>query len=69
MRRFRFLAPTLLIGLVAMVYLFTARDYGGASMLTFFAIAMGFFAWILIPTFDNEGPTAPIDPDFEDPGR
>jgi hypothetical protein len=25
--------------------------------------------YILLPTLDNIGPTAPVDPDFEDPGR
>jgi hypothetical protein len=25
---------------------------------------MTFFMWILVPTFDHEGNTAPIDPDF-----
>ena len=75
MGRFTFLAPSLLIGLVAVIYLFSPTvthahvDIAGATMLVFFAIGAGFFSWILIPTFGNEGPTAPIDPDFEDPGR
>jgi hypothetical protein len=69
MGRFAFLAPTVLVGLVAVIYFATANDVAGASMLAFFAVGAGFFSWILIPTFSNEGPTAPIDPDFEDPGR
>jgi hypothetical protein len=27
--------------------------------------AMAVMGWILLPTIDNVGPTAPIDPDFE----
>ena len=75
MGRFMFLAPSLLIGLVAVIYLLSPTvthghvDIAGATMLAFFAIGAGFFSWILIPTFGNEGPTAPMDPDFEDPGR
>jgi hypothetical protein len=38
-------------------------------MLLVFAGATLFFMWVLVPTFDNEGNTAPVDPDFELPER
>jgi hypothetical protein len=38
-------------------------------MLIVFAGAMTVMGWILIPTLDDVGPTAPVDPDFEYPGR
>jgi len=57
------------IGLVAAVYWFLYHDAAGTVMLSVFALAMGVMGWILIPTADNVGPTAPVDPEFEDPGR
>ena len=30
---------------------------------------MAVMGFVLVPTLDNVGPTAPVDPDFEDPGR
>jgi hypothetical protein len=36
-------------------------------MLIIFGGAATFFMWVLVPTFDHEGNTAPIDPDFELP--
>jgi hypothetical protein len=30
---------------------------------------MAVMGWILVPTLNDVGHTAPIDPDFEDPGR
>jgi hypothetical protein len=38
-------------------------------MLLIFGIAMAVMGWILMPTLNDVGHTAPIDPDFEDPGR
>jgi hypothetical protein len=37
----------------------------GTVMLTIFGIAMGLYGAILLPAAGNEGPTAPIDPDWE----
>jgi ATP/ADP translocase len=55
--------------LIASVYLFFSYEPAGSVMLIVFGIAMALFGWILLPTLDNVGPTAPVDPDFEDPGR
>ena len=30
---------------------------------------MALMGFILLPTLNNVGPTAPVDPEFEDPGR
>jgi hypothetical protein len=35
-------------------------------MLLIFGIAMGVMCWILIPTFGDVGPTAPVDPDWHE---
>ena len=54
---------------VAVAYWFISYETIGTVLLIVFALAMGVMGWILVPTLHNVGPTAPIDPDFEDPGR
>ena len=62
----RYLALPALIAVVGIVYLvITHGEPAGSSLLLIFAAAMAVFLWILLPTVDNEGPTAPVDPDFE----
>lgn len=57
------------IAAVAAVYWFVSYEWIGTVLLIIFAAAMAVMGWILVPTVDNVGPTAPVDPDFEDPGR
>lgn len=57
------------IAITAGIYWFFSYEMAGAVMLLVFAGAMAVMGWILIPTLDNVGPTAPVDPDFEDPGH
>jgi hypothetical protein len=58
------------IAAVGVVYWFVS-DYEaiGTVLLIVFAAAMAVMGWVLVPTAGNIGPTAPVDPDFEDPGR
>lgn len=66
----RYLAFPALIAIVGVVYLFTTHgEPAGSALLLIFAGAMFVFTWVLLPTVDNEGPTAPVDPDFESKGR
>jgi len=48
------------------VYYFFSGDEAGGTMLLIFGIAMGLFLWILVPTFGDVGPTAPVDPDWHE---
>ena len=58
------------IALVSIVYWFVSDyEWAGSVMLFVFAAAMAVMGWILLPTVGDVGHTAPIDPDFEDPGR
>lgn len=57
------------IAVVAAVYWFVSYETIGTVLLVIFAAAMAVMGWILVPTVDNVGPTAPVDPNFEDPGR
>ena len=58
------------IALVSIIYWFVSGyEWAGSVMLFVFAAAMAVMGWILLPTVGDVGHTAPIDPDFEDPGR
>lgn len=64
------------IGLVLLgiVYWFLTTAAGvseaaGAVLLIVFGGAMALMGFVLLPTLNNVGPTAPVDPEFEDPGR
>ena len=65
----RYLAFPIVILVAAAAYLVLSGELAGATMMLVFAGAMTFFMWILVPTFDHEGDTAPIDPDFPEPDR
>jgi hypothetical protein len=65
----KYMVMPVVIAAVGVVYWFTSYETIGTVMLIVFAIAMAVMGWILVPTVGNVGPTAPIDPDFEDPGR
>ena len=62
------LLPVLIIAL-GIVYWFVSHEWIGTVMLIVFGGAMAVMGWILVPTIDNVGPTAPVDPNFENPGR
>ena len=61
----RFIVIPIGILLVAVAYWFLSYEMAGTVMLTIFGIAMGLYGAILLPAAGNEGPTAPIDPDWE----
>lgn len=64
----RYLILPVGIWLIAIAYWLLSGEAAGAVMLGVFGGAMAVMGWILVPTATNEGPTAPIDPDFEAPG-
>jgi len=63
----KYLTIPLLILITAVVYWFVSYDWIGSVLLLIFAIAMAVMGWILVPTFDDVGPTAPVDPDWDEP--
>jgi hypothetical protein len=66
----RYLAFPALIAVVGIVYMVLSHgEPAGSALLLIFAAAMAVFIWVLLPTLDNVGPTAPVDPDFEVKGR
>lgn len=56
------------VGIIAVgaIYWFLAYEPAGAAMLLIFGIAMGLMSLILVPTFGDVGPTAPVDPDWHE---
>ena len=63
----KFLILPVGILIVAVVYWWmSGYEWSGSIMLAFFAVAMGVMGWILVPTFDDVGPTAPVDPDWDE---
>jgi hypothetical protein len=69
MRLTKYLILPVGIWITAAAYWLLSGEAAGAVMLTVFGGAMAVMGWILLPTAANEGPTAPVDPDFEAPGR
>jgi hypothetical protein len=67
MKLARYLFFPLLAFAAGTVYWFLSYEAAGVVLLLVFGLAMTFFMWVLVPTFDNEGVTAPIDPDFKLP--
>jgi NADH:ubiquinone oxidoreductase subunit 6 (subunit J) len=67
----RYLIMPIVIAAVGVAYWYftTPHEWIGFVMLIVFAGAMAVMGWVLVPTLDNVGPTAPVDPDFEPPRR
>ncbi|MEO6578293.1 MAG: hypothetical protein ABIO99_05270 [Candidatus Limnocylindria bacterium] len=62
----KYLSIPVLILAVGGIYWFLSYDAAGTSMLVMFGIAMALMGWILVPTFGDVGPTAPVDPDWHE---
>jgi len=56
----------ILIAVVGAIYWWASSgEPAGSALLLIFAAAVAVFLWVLVPTSENVGPTAPVDPDFE----
>jgi hypothetical protein len=62
----KYLALPVLIFVVAAVYWVLSYEPAGTALLVIFGIAMGVMSWVLVPTFGDVGPTAPVDPDWHE---
>jgi hypothetical protein len=69
MSRIRFMLLPLGIAAIAIVYWYLSREEAGAVMLLVFAAAVALMGWILIPTVPDVGPTAPVDPEWDERRR
>jgi uncharacterized membrane protein len=66
MRLLKLLAIPLLVLATAVVYWFLTYEWAGSVLLLIFSIALGVMFWVLGPTLDDVGPTAPVDPDWHE---
>jgi uncharacterized YccA/Bax inhibitor family protein len=66
MKVVKYVAFPAIVILVAVIYWFLSYEPAGSAMLLIFGIAMGVMSWILVPTFGDVGPTAPVDPDWHE---
>jgi hypothetical protein len=51
---------------VAIAYWFLSYEPAGTAMLLIFGIAMGVMGWVLVPTVNDVGATAPVDEDWHE---
>lgn len=65
----KYFALPLLIIVTAVAYWFLSYEPAGTAMLAIFGVAMGVMGLILVPTIDDVGPTAPVDPDWHERER
>jgi hypothetical protein len=65
----RYLLVPALIGVIGVIYWFLSYEVAGTALLIIFALAMALFGWVLVPTANNIGPVAPVDPDWHERER
>jgi hypothetical protein len=66
MRLLKLVAIPGLILITAGVYWFLTYEWAGSVLLLIFSIAMAVMIWVLGPTLNDVGPTAPVDPDWHE---
>lgn len=66
MRLLKLVAIPGLILITAGVYWFLTYEWAGSVLLLVFGIAMAVMIWVLGPTLNDVGPTAPVDPDWHE---
>lgn len=64
MQLLKTLSLAIVIGVITVAYWFLSHEAAGTAMLGIFAVAMALFSWVLVPTFNDVGPTAPVDADW-----
>jgi uncharacterized membrane protein len=60
------LAIPLLVLAIAIIYWFLSYEPAGTVLLFLFSVALGVMMWVLGPTLNDVGPTAPVDPDWHE---
>jgi hypothetical protein len=59
-------ALPLLVLITDIVYWLLTYEPAGTVLLFLFAVALGVMITVLGPTFNDVGPTAPVDPDWHE---
>ncbi len=66
MRLLKFIAIPGLVLVTAAAYWFLSYEVAGSVLLLIFGIALTVMIWVLGPTLNDVGPTAPVDPDWHE---
>jgi hypothetical protein len=61
------LALPLLVLVIAVAYWLLSHEPAGTVLLFLFSVALGVMIWVLGGTVNDVGPTAPVDPDWNEP--
>jgi hypothetical protein len=69
MRLLKYLGFPVLIIAVGIIYWFASYETSGTVLLIIFGIAMAVMGFVLVPTFNDVGPTAPTDHDWHERNR
>jgi hypothetical protein len=59
-------ALPLLVLITDVAYWLLTYEPAGTVLLFIFAIALGVMIWVLGPTLNDVGPTAPVDPEWHE---
>lgn len=59
-------AMPLALLITGVAYWFLTYEWIGTVLLLIFTLAMALMIWVLGPTVDDVGPTAPVDPDWHE---
>ncbi|TMB57833.1 MAG: hypothetical protein E6J47_01525 [Chloroflexi bacterium] len=66
MKRRRFwILPIGIVAVAIAYYFLSGHEPSGSVLLLIWGGAMAVMGWVLLPTVDNVGPTAPVDPEYE----
>jgi hypothetical protein len=60
------MALPLLVLITDVAYWLLTYEPAGTVLLFIFAIALGVMVWVLGPTLNDVGPTAPVDPEWHE---
>lgn len=52
--------------ILVLAYWLLSQEPAGTAMLALFGVAMGVLGWTIIPTFNDVGPTAPVDEEWHE---
>ena len=66
MTRLKVLAIPAGILVTGVVYWLLSYEPAGTALLVIFSVAMAVMSWVLVPTFGDVGPTAPVDADWHE---
>ena len=62
----RLAIPVSVLAIAVIYWFISGYEWAGSVLLLIFSIALGVMVWVLGPTLNDVGPTAPVDPDWHE---